>query len=476
MTVPTSVPPHENLADTVHGSFISIWRDKLCFHQQVVNFVVTVPDLHLYPPMKIWRTLILFTVVSVVLFGAINFVYINKSSTITVRNSNKQYHQVLTLEQVENLSRLRTRKVKIDGYKTAVESGKIPSSWPALPEDALSTAHIFTEPLMSCEGAAMANKLIFIHIFKTAGSTVREFFNRYAENCQRGWIAVTSCADINPHSIGNGNVEHWQDRRQKYIGGQNGCRIVDQVSRSASLEVKIEMAVPDVFVRKNADILGGHLSLGINPWAIRKDLTVTYLTFIRDTQMKFVSGYLYSDQQNNGGRVLSDLQYANKIKSRVRDLRRQNKYYADGFTGLSKYLLRPEQKVFMAKTRGESAPMSVMKDIIKQNLIDLNVVIGCVERMGESMRMIQELIDPEETQLELFEEFGLTGKDTVLNDSSTRKGGTTESVLSILLADVDFALELREFLKYDEEVTQFALQLHFKQVNELDSMKMAKKA
>ena len=29
---------------------------------------------------------------------------------------------------------------------------------------------------------------------------------------------------------------------------------------------------------------------------------------------------------------------------------------------------------------------------------------------------------------------------------------------------------------YDEEVTQFALQLHFKQVNELDSMKMAKKA
>ena len=120
--------------------------------------------------------------------------------------------------------------------------------------------------------------------------------------------------------------------------------------------------------------------------------------------------------------------------------------------------------------------MSVMKDIIKQNLIDLNVVIGCVERMGESMRMIQELIDPEETQLELFEEFGLTGKDTVLNDSSTRKGGTTESVLSILLADVDFALELREFLKYDEEVTQFALQLHFKQVNELDSMKMAKKA
>ena len=106
------------------------------------------------------------------------------------------------------------------------------------------------------------------------------------------------------------------------------------------------------------------------------------------------------------------------------------------------------------------------------NLVSMNVVIGVVERMGDSMRMNQELNDQDVDQEEIKREIGY--KNDVrkkLNDSkkNTKKGGS-EKVHELLQNDKHFYNNFfLPFLEHDQEITNFALRLHMKQMEELDS-------
>jgi hypothetical protein len=54
------------------------------------------------------------------------------------------------------------------------------------------------EPLFTCQNfesapnnlPGRAKKLVFVHIFKTAGTTLRGLFKRYAYACNAGWLAA----------------------------------------------------------------------------------------------------------------------------------------------------------------------------------------------------------------------------------------------------------------------------------------------
>jgi len=250
-------------------------------------------------------------------------------------------------------------KKQISPYMEAVIANELPPTYPP-PPPSLAT-HFetdrkhFTQSLMSCHDEnTTPNKLIFVHIFKTAGSTVREFFNRYAENCKRGWVAVTSCSDVSSESL----KMLWQTAGN--LRKPEGCRIVDHVTRKSSEENKNHKPVDTGFLRRNADILGGHLSLGSDPWAdIREDVSVTYLTFVRDSAIKYVSGFLYSNPSKGG--IISDEEYSVMIKNRVIGARHDNAFFSDGFSGMAKYLLTPKQKKELERRHGINVPITMTK-------------------------------------------------------------------------------------------------------------------
>jgi hypothetical protein len=53
-------------------------------------------------------------------------------------------------------------------------------------------------PLMKCQQAPGSKdaKLVFVHVFKAAGSTMRSFFRDYSKVCKRGFTLVTGCSMV----------------------------------------------------------------------------------------------------------------------------------------------------------------------------------------------------------------------------------------------------------------------------------------
>ncbi|GMI57854.1 hypothetical protein ScalyP_jg10675 [Parmales sp. scaly parma] len=269
---------------------------------------------------------------------------------------------------------------------------------------------------MPCIGSdKVLDRLVFIHMFKTAGSTIRTLFREYSKKCDRGWVCVTDCSDLDPSSfIGKESIDAvWQPREDsKTWDNPPKCRIKDQVTRTDSRDVEFERPPDNERIRNNADILGGHLSLGVNPWAQQDHINVRYLTFVRDTPIKFVSGLIYTTFQMDPATTTTVQQMSVKIKKRILKARDKFECYGDGMTSFAKYLLTPEQKKELVDKFGlaDKVPASFSSELVKRNLGELNVVVGAVERMGESMRLLQTLIDFDGEQSEIFEIYGSGGR------------------------------------------------------------------
>ena len=70
-----------------------------------------------------------------------------------------------------------------------------PSSWHCSPE---------SEPSYSTNHTVFA----FIHVYKTAGTTLRKFFHEYAYTCHKTWISLATCTNVEALSIISG--ERWK--------------------------------------------------------------------------------------------------------------------------------------------------------------------------------------------------------------------------------------------------------------------------
>ena len=73
---------------------------------------------------------------------------------------------------------------------------------PLLDELRLKEMFLPIEPLWSCpaggytENDGRKKRLIFVHVFKTAGSTIRSILKRYARRCRRGYAEIVKCRGL----------------------------------------------------------------------------------------------------------------------------------------------------------------------------------------------------------------------------------------------------------------------------------------
>jgi hypothetical protein len=339
-----------------------------------------------------------------------------------------------------------------------------------------SLAKLAVKPLWNCrtknnKEQQQQEKLIFIHIFKTAGSTLRHFFATYARNCKgSGWACIIGCSNAKVETIMNSN-------RQSKNPNWDPCFLKDTVTRNGEPVPVWRGKVNSTFLEKETDIYGGHMRLGSGDWLQTRDgselVKNRYVTFFRDATTKYISARIYSART----KIKTKEEIIKHIKSVVTKAR-SNGDYSDGYF---KYLITPTQKK-------ENSGMSTekMMQLVKQNLVQYNVVAGMLERMPESMQILQHILDHEKIMTPVFNYFGMDEKPKKKKIRENRqrrlqeqhgsrrelvawnqgKISTTE-VLAELKEDTEFFKVFTEYVKYEHMVYEFALDIHNLQYAEI---------
>lgn len=335
----------------------------------------------------------------------------------------------------------------------------------------------------------------FVHVYKTAGSTLREFFTEYAMHCRKSFMLLVNCSGLkHPVISSRGEVKEWNNCRLKYVlDGRNGISEHDGME----LEERAYPSVNNSVLLDKIDILGGHFRIGSADYAFQdiqqlqskrqsaqSTTPVRHIVFLRQPMERYVSGMLYrakNYQKNKKESLVGTVSY---IKKRVLESRRKKNEYA---TGVLNYLLTPEQQGKMkAKDMGtvhiEASDVSLEEQLVSyntrvaiDNLAKYNVIMGMTERFTESMLILRHVLgttpftsdERRDAMKEMFDEYtntttGDSNKNAVKNPS-TMGVISTSSVMTELEDDADFMTEFKEYVKYEQMVVDFAWKMHVMQ-------------
>jgi hypothetical protein len=316
----------------------------------------------------------------------------------------------------------------------------------------------------------------FIHVYKTAGSTMRSFFRDLAYACGKTWVLLAECTEVLPSSIQSRGP--WEPCKVKQVTDGRGRK--KTLSRTAGIASNPRF---EVFV----DIFGGHMRLGTGDYIFNDSPTwegVRYIVFLRDPVERFVSGILYQNKLNGFDESLE--QVVTKIKHSIVTARKNDKYWDKSLD----YLLTPVQSV-KGNNKSNSAMSSIAASPSSQawearalqavhNLHNYNVIIGMTERMPESLAILRHVYAPENSLNDkaeaVFERFGLVtpltndrvgnhtassvSKGEVRANQSSRNNVSTTAVIAELAKDEGIMLLMEEYVKYERMITDFAWTMH----------------
>jgi len=335
----------------------------------------------------------------------------------------------------------------------------------------------------------------FVHVYKAAGTTVRKFFHELAYACHKTWVSLAQCTGVRHSSIQSNGL--WRPCMIEEIAdGRN--RNVEQYMYPSKANYALKTtgaymtARGDLLARK-ADIIGGHARIGTGDYIFSSSGgggRLRYIVFLRDPIERYVSGVLYQNKVNKRHETLD--QVASKIKEGVFNEREQDRYWDKSLS----YLLTPLQRIknerwnvgedmrnlwntydnttstipsassFAAKTRCKLAI---------RNLLEYNAIVGFTERMPESLRILRRVLltDPEEGLRDkaeaVFEKFGLsermsdgnaTTNATSFKTNKSNNKLSTSAVIAELAKDADHMERFKEYVKYEQRITDFAWRMH----------------
>jgi len=330
----------------------------------------------------------------------------NKSDIKDIINNDKNIERFEKLKNQLNKveaddSKLLKEKVKTEDAVVKDENGssenhlaksiveiKIPTLY------SLKRALEILKPFWSCKEKNKEGKLIFVHIFKTAGSTMRSLFRLYSQYCVASSVTVVSCSGLNEQSIRDGKKK-WK----KSHGGP--CIFKDGRTRFGEPILSESTYINTTYIQSNVDILGGHIPLGsldtLNQHN-NQNTTITstpllYFLFVRNAIQKFISGKMFSNRHNED---LTLEEIVIMIKKHVRNARKHNKYYQN----YASYLITPYQRHLVLDRNSRT-------QLILNNLVNYKVIIGVVDRMSESLELLHHVIDSKQEMNNLFQHFGM---------------------------------------------------------------------
>ena len=338
----------------------------------------------------------------------------------------------------------------------------------------------------------------FVHVYKSAGSTMRFFFRKYADVCMKTYMTLISCTNVEPSSIQS--TDNWKNCRVKEVFDRR-LEIYDWQGMDKD-DKRVYPTVNNTMLKENVDVFGGHFRIGTGDYIFSSSVrdqnsatthpAVRYIVFLRDPKTRFVSGVLFKTNQGKYGKQSFE-DIIKRIKNQIRGHVKHKEYFG---TSLS-YLLTPAQaKAFSNMNTTEQeiqttelSPQEYLAEakahMAIQNLAHYNVIMGMTESMEQSMQILRHVLVSEFANMlardverlkkdveELFDEHTpkdsnaengerKPSKDGVMRNVSERDGGlSTASVLEELKKDTEFMPFFDEYVKYEQMITDFAWKMH----------------
>lgn len=297
---------------------------------------------------------------------------------------------------------------------------------------------------------ASGRKVVFVHVFKTAGSTFRTVFHHYSAYCHRGYALLIYCSYLSSKSLQSSSNDDapWITSRNET------CKLKGLLLRNSTKKKHTSIAnrMTNHLLKHHVDFLLGHLPVGVHAnWKLPHSgstAEVSYITFVRDAFSKYVSGVIFAKRK----KIATFDGIVAEIRKRVRHARERGKYH-DGYSG---YFLTPQQKDL-------TLSLEERTQLILENLLRYNILIGVVERMPQSTLLLQYLLDRDRSLDDLFNRTHTPNATQGTGLARNKSKISTSAVLRELEKDASFYEELREYLKYDCVIYAFAVQMHEKQ-------------
>lgn len=213
--------------------------------------------------------------------------------------------------------------------------------------------------------------LLFVHVFKAAGSSVRGIFRRYAERCGKRWACLVTCGE-------GGAVKE---------DGTLPCRLRDLVNlnRASIVERNAKYAAqsqgkramrrnPDAFgLGRSAHIIGGHYHYGLHA-ILPPGRPYVYFTCVREPLSTWISGLRYNDKKLD---TIPKL-VAAMAKARAPG---SSRHYSNAIT------------YFVESARTRKQPAAVKLERALENLGRI-ALVGVVESWQTTVDLLQTHLDP----------------------------------------------------------------------------------
>ena len=371
------------------------------------------------------------------------------------------YHVEHELSQLNNeMSQMKLRK-NVERSETSETESSLLSIEPSIglrnrsseikiPDDYDPS---FESPGWSCSDQSITSgspnhKLIFVHVFKTAGSSFRSFFRDYGMQCKKGVATIISCSNVSSQSM------YFSDPDEPWVPD---CTVKELLNRSRKV-IQKQTQMKLSHLQQHADVAIGHFPYGLHSnW--KNTLTdefikPQYVTFFREPYSKYISGRLFVHEKKKW----TFDEAVSEIKRGIHEQKKEGIY-----NGYKKYLLTPEQR-----EEGLKKNISEQKwvDIMKQNILDTHSIVGVIEEMPGSISLIQSVIDVDKTLTAKLN--GLvypeSSKNKIAKNQSTL---STSKVVAKLKEDEETWIILTEILTYEFQLYDFAVKVHDLQVEAL---------
>ncbi len=340
--------------------------------------------------------------------------------------------------------------------------------------------------------------LVFVHIFKTGGSSLRVIFEELATALGCGSATVVSCSILNSMREESQCVATrltTRDDQDSIKKGFGGVGIRDTNSNSKMKVSKVLKKQRDTekyaeghgvyenrdLFQKSVSIIAGHMKYGIHEdiyWDFGIRTEAAYITFLRDPLSLFVSAILYMDRMKASGERENFEINPDKFMMKAEDLiERAWEVESSGqcadtqyFHNFARFLLSSNQIVNLEANEDTGCNMASEQALqeMKSNL-DNFVLVGIVERWEESIDLLQRITDPSGYLKENFEKI----RHTKINVS---KGGkdvvsTSVGVSMLTKSRPDLISKFEEITKTEVEVYKHGLALFEKKMMDLDGIR-----
>jgi Sulfotransferase family len=304
-------------------------------------------------------------------------------------------------------------------------------------------------------------KLIFLHVKRAGGTTVRALLRAYAYMCHASFVTIGRCENLGREFLDG--EENWSNLYGSVPNAGRPCLLSWSENRSGHVLSEGRGRVSTDFLMKNEiDIVSGTVPYGCDEsWQNKdgKQVEAQYVVLLRDPLTKYVSEFLYEHRMKN----LTVSESVPLIRRKIQEEAANGTYH----NVYSKFLITPAQKSWMAFER---VPWTNERklNLSLSNMVNQNMIVTIMEKMPQSFVLLQYLLDGVREVPSIFQYFA--NMDKINEPLGINYMNQTRGVLAALRSDKELMRVLRELLKYEQTIYDWGVRVHEAQLEHVMSL------